>query len=98
MKTKEDIMHEISQRYNRTTISIDNKLPIVMFTPSDVMEAMHLYAKEVVSENIVSDVRNKLSPVKNLVVMIEEGVNMEYILKQLETIKGSIEYLSNLKA
>lgn len=47
------------------------------------------------------DIRNKLSPIKNLITMFEHGlikVNIDthnLILKEIEQCKKSIDYLSN---
>ena len=43
---------------------------------------------------IIADIRNKLSPIKNLVALIENDAPKEYILKELEQVKKSIKYLS----
>ena len=42
----------------------------------------------------IEDVRNKLTPVSNLVKMIELDVDRKLILSQLEQVKESIKYLS----
>jgi flagellar biosynthesis/type III secretory pathway protein FliH len=52
------------------------------------------YAKE--------DIRNKLSPIKNLIAMFENGLvegNVdvrELVLREIENCKISVEYLSNI--
>lgn len=46
-------------------------------------------------DNIIADIRNKLSPIQNLVALIENDTPKEYILKQLEQVKISIKYLSD---
>lgn len=43
---------------------------------------------------IIADIRNKLSPMKNLVALIENDAPKEYIIKQLEQVKKNIKYLS----
>ena len=48
-----------------------------------------------VHDDIVADIRNKLSPIQNLVALIENDAPKEYILKQLEQVKISIKYLSD---
>ena len=51
---------------------------------------------------LLSDIRNKLSPLKNLVALVERGIvnnNLddmsEHLEKQIKQCKISIEYLSN---
>lgn len=51
---------------------------------------------------LVSDIRNKLSPLKNLVALVERGIannNLdgmsEHLEKQIKQCKISIQYLSN---
>lgn len=46
-------------------------------------------------DQIIADIRNKLSPISNLVALIEHDAPKEYILKQLEQVKESIKYLSD---
>lgn len=46
-------------------------------------------------DDIIADIRNKLSPMSNLVALIENDAPKEYILKQLEQVKESIKYLSD---
>lgn len=46
-------------------------------------------------DDIIADIRNKLSPISNLVALIENDAPKEYILKELEQVKISIKYLSD---
>jgi len=50
-----------------------------------------------VSDSLQADIRNKLSPLSNLIAMIESDVDMEWIKKQIPQAKISIEYLSNYR-
>ncbi|MCK9477003.1 MAG: hypothetical protein M0R46_13845 [Candidatus Muirbacterium halophilum] len=48
-------------------------------------------------DEVVADVRNKLSPMTNLISMIEFGADKEYIEKLLPQVKLSINYLAKRK-
>lgn len=48
-------------------------------------------------DSVIADIRNKLSPITNLVALIETGADIEYIKKQLPQVKVSIEYLTTLE-
>jgi len=50
-----------------------------------------------VSDSLQADIRNKLSPLSNLIAMIESDADMEWIKKQIPQAKISIEYLSNYR-
>lgn len=57
-------------------------------------ERLRLYG---VSDSLQDDIRNKLSPLSNLIAMIEDDADMEWIKKQIPQAKISIEYLSNYR-
>lgn len=42
----------------------------------------------------IPDIRNKLSPIKNLIALIENNADIEYIDKEIIQAKISIEYLT----
>lgn len=70
----------------------------------DIKEHLEALQKENKSDNIdlVSDslqanIRNKLSPLSNLIAMIENDADREWITKQIPQAKISIEYLSNYR-
>ena len=44
---------------------------------------------------IIADIRNKLSPILNLVALIENNADVKWINEQLSEVKKSIEYLSD---
>ena len=50
-----------------------------------------------VSGSLHADIRNKLSPVANLVAMLEDNAPQEYIDKEMKAVKKSIDYLSNYR-
>ena len=50
-----------------------------------------------VSDSLQADIRNKLSPLKNLIRMIETDVDIEWIKRQIPQAKINIEYLSNYR-
>ncbi len=54
-----------------------------------------LFATHIVSDSLQADIRNKLSPLSNLIAMIESDADTEWIKKQIPQAKISIEYLSN---
>ena len=49
-----------------------------------------------VSKSLQADIRNKLSPLSNLIAMLEDGADDEWLEKQVVECKKSIEYLSNV--
>jgi hypothetical protein len=49
-----------------------------------------------VSKPLQADIRNKLSPLSNLIAMLEDGADDEWLEKQVVECKKSIEYLSNV--
>ena len=50
-----------------------------------------------VSDSLQADIRNKLSPLSNLIALIESDADMDWIKKQIPQAKISIEYLSNYR-
>ena len=50
-----------------------------------------------VSGCLQADIRNKLSPVANLVAMLEDNAPQEYIDKEMKAVKKSVDYLSNYR-
>ena len=49
-----------------------------------------------VSESLQADIRNKLTPISNLIAMISDRADIEYITKEASKSERSIEYLSNI--
>tara|TARA_R100000541_G_C1832940_1_gene74492 strand:+ start:42 stop:257 length:216 start_codon:yes stop_codon:yes gene_type:complete len=67
----------------------------IVGTPKGIgKEALHIGC---VSDSLQADIRNKLSPLSNLIAMIESDADMEWIKKQIPQAKISIEYLSNYR-
>ena len=67
----------------------------IIGTPKGIgTEALHIGG---VSDSLQADIRNKLSPLSNLIAMIESGADMEWIKKQIPQAKINIEYLSNYR-
>jgi hypothetical protein len=59
--------------------------------------AMEMISKALsVSKSLQADIRNKLSPLSNLIAMLEDGADDEWLEKQVVECKKSIEYLSNV--
>ena len=50
-----------------------------------------------VSDSLQADIRNKLSPLSNLIAMIEGDASIEWIKNQIPQAKISIDYLSNYR-
>ena len=53
------------------------------------------------ADEIIADIRNKLSPIKNLITMLENQINRDdyvkfhdFVEKEIENSKQSIKYLS----
>ena len=46
-------------------------------------------------DQIIADIRNKLSPIQNLIALIENDASTEIIKQQLIQVKKSVKYLSN---
>lgn len=51
----------------------------------------------IVSSSLQADIRNKLSPVENLVALLEDNAPQKYIDAEIEAVKKSVEYLSNYR-
>tara|TARA_R110000851_G_scaffold178526_1_gene325433 strand:- start:2 stop:205 length:204 start_codon:yes stop_codon:yes gene_type:complete len=66
-------------------------------TKETIKEQAELLGINVVSDSLQADIRNKLSPLSNLIAMIEGNADMEWIKKQIPQAKISIEYLSNYR-
>ena len=58
------------------------------------MDSVKVFKDNIMS-NLQADIRNKLSPLKNLIAMINKFSNNELIKKQIPEVKKSIKYLSN---
>lgn len=43
---------------------------------------------------LVSDIRNKLGPIKNFVALVEAGASQEMVFKNIEALKDSMNYLT----
>tara|TARA_R110002020_G_scaffold269078_1_gene484401 strand:- start:45 stop:338 length:294 start_codon:yes stop_codon:yes gene_type:complete len=78
--------------YIKTPISVlryitelEKRMPLVQKLPIDL-----------VSKPLQADIRNKLSPLSNLIAMLEDGADDEWLEKQVVECKKSIEYLSNV--
>ncbi len=56
-----------------------------------LQEYADLYFKEK-----MADIRNRLSPVKNILTMIDQGSSERCVLDQLDTAQESVDYITGL--